>query len=121
MPYQTKKMHFAVAGASLSKGQRMCHLARERFFLGGLLLLKKLLFDFRRTVWRNFQPYIFCHTYSNLIVFLRGVETDGIILLVENSVLSYTCGGLHEGHIFWIYTSKQSITISWGYRGVLEG
>lgn len=53
--------------------------------------------------------------------YLSGVETYGIILLVENSVLSYTCGGLHEGHVFWIYTSKQSITISWGYRGVLEG
>lgn len=61
-------------------------------FLGGLLLLKNYSLIFATQLGEIFN-HIFCHTYSNLIV-LRGVETDGIILLVENSVLSYTCGGL---------------------------
>jgi len=48
--------------------------------------------------------------------YLSGVETDGIILLVENSVLSYTCGGLHEGHMYFGFALLSN---PWQYLGVI--
>lgn len=68
------------------------HLARELFFRRVVAFEKNYSLIFATQLGEIFN-HIFCHTYSNLIV-LRGLETDGIILLVENSVLSYTCGGL---------------------------
>jgi len=120
--YMQDKSDVLLGGSFFVKrgGRRLCHSAGERFFRR-VVAFEKLLFDFRHRVWRNFQPYtIFCHTYSNLIVFyvvwkLMVLYFWWKILYFLILVVVYMRG------IFWICTSRQSMTISWSYRGVLEG
>lgn len=115
--YMQDKSDVLLWGASLSKGQRLCHLAGERF-LGRVVAFEKTTLWFSPHSLAKFSTIYLLSYIQQFDCYLSGVETDGIILLVENSVLSYTCGGLHEGHMYFGFALLSN---PWQYLGVIGG